>query len=114
DPDYEERGHDYPVAYVRWTEGRNIEAFLDLVAAGRVAVKPLITHRFSIDEAPRAYQLISGGLKENYLAVVLNYDTEREVLRRIENQAAGPGAAAKSTSATRSKAAAGRVGVGLI
>jgi len=36
DPNYEERGHDYPVAYVRWTEGRNIEAFLDLLAAGRM------------------------------------------------------------------------------
>ena len=79
DPNYEERGHDYPLAYVRWTEGRNMEAVLDLVAGGRIEVKSLITHRFSIDEAPRAYQLISGGLKENYLAVVLNYDTERKL-----------------------------------
>jgi predicted dehydrogenase/threonine dehydrogenase-like Zn-dependent dehydrogenase len=110
DPDYEERGHDYPVAYVRWTEGRNIEAFLDLLAAGRVDVKPLITHRFSIDEAPRAYQLISGGLKENYLAVVLNYDTEREVNRRIDNQAV----ARKATKDAAAMRAAGRVGVGLI
>lgn len=110
DPDYEERGHDYPLAYVRWTEGRNIEAFLDLLAAGRVDVQPLVTHRFSIDEAPRAYQLISGGLKENYLAVVLNYDTEREVNRWIDNQAV----AAKATKATASLTAAGRVGVGLI
>ncbi len=109
DSDYEERGHDYPVAYVRWTEGRNIEAFLDLLAAGRVNVLPLITHRFSIDDAPRAYQLISGGLKENYLAVVLNYDTAREVSRRIDNQAV----AAKTTKATGAMTA-GRVGVGLI
>ena len=86
DPDYEERGHDYPVAYVRWTEGRNIEAFLDLLAAGRIDVKPLVTHRFSIDDAPRAYQLISGNTDEEYLAVLLTYDTEREVSRRIENQ----------------------------
>jgi polar amino acid transport system substrate-binding protein len=113
DPDYEERGHDYPLAYVRWTEGRNIEAFLDLVAAGRVEVKPLVTHRFSIDEAPRAYQLISGGLRENYLAVVLNYDTEREVNRRIDNQAAARNAA-KTTSSVRATTAPGRVGVGLI
>lgn len=110
DPDYEERGHDYPLAYVRWTEGRNIEAFLDLLAAGRVDVQPLITHRFSIDEAPRAYQLISGGLKENYLAVVLNYDTEREVNRRIDNQTV----ASKATKAAGAMTAAGRVGVGLI
>jgi polar amino acid transport system substrate-binding protein len=104
DPDYEERGHDYPLAYVRWTEGRNIEAFLDLLAVGRVDVKPLITHRFSIDEAPRAYQLISGSADEKYVAVVLTYDTEREVRRRIENH----------PIAARASAPAGRVGVGLI
>src|SRR5204863_7499229 len=46
DPEYEERGHDYPLSYVRWTEGRNIEAFLDLLATNRVHVTPLITHRF--------------------------------------------------------------------
>src|SRR6266446_6575309 len=104
DPDYEERGHDYPVAYVRWTEGRNIEAFLDLLAAARVDVKPLVTHRFSIEEARQAYQLISGDTDEKYLAVVLTYDTEREVSRRIENHAA----IKKTTTA------AGRLGVGLI
>ena len=90
DPDYEERGHDYPFAYVRWTEGRNIEAFLDLLAAGRVDVMPLITHRFAIEDARRAYQLISGGTDEKYLAVVLTYDAEKEISRRIENKAAVP------------------------
>lgn len=103
DPDYEERGHDYPVAYVRWTEGRNIEAFLDLLAAGRLDVKPLVTHRFSIEDAPRAYQLISGNTHEEYLAVLLTYDTEREVSRRIENQ-----------SVVKKATAPGRVRVGLI
>jgi len=101
DPDYEERGHDYPLAYVRWTEGRNIEAFLDLLAARRIEVKPLITHRFPIDDAPQAYQLISGSTHENYLAVVLEYDTASEVRRRVENRA------------VTGKAAA-RVGIGLI
>ncbi len=85
DPDYEERGHDYPIAYVRWTEGRNIEAFLDLLAAGRLDVKPLITHRFSIEDARRAYEVISGRTNEKYLAVILTYDTEAVVNRRIEN-----------------------------
>ncbi|MGH9874709.1 MAG: bi-domain-containing oxidoreductase [Pyrinomonadaceae bacterium] len=104
DPEYEERGHDYPVAYVRWTEGRNIEAFLDLLAAGRIDVKPLITHRFLIDDAAKAYQLISGKTRENYLAVILEYRTEGEVSRRIENK-----------SVTKSAAkSAGRVGLGLI
>jgi polar amino acid transport system substrate-binding protein len=84
DPDYEERGHDYPFAYVRWTEGRNIEAFLDLLAEGRVRVEPLITHRFAIEEGERAYQLITGEAKEPYLGILLRYDTEHELERRIE------------------------------
>ena len=83
DRDYEERGHDYPVGYVRWTENRNIEAFLDLLAAKRIDVAALITHRFSIDEATRAYQLIAGESQEPYLGVVLHYDTERELERTI-------------------------------
>jgi predicted dehydrogenase/threonine dehydrogenase-like Zn-dependent dehydrogenase len=81
DPEYEERGHDYPFGYVRWTEGRNIEAFLDLLAAGRVNVEPLISHRFNLAESERAYQLITGD--EPYLGVVLQYDTERELESRI-------------------------------
>ncbi|HEY0431983.1 MAG TPA: bi-domain-containing oxidoreductase, partial [Pyrinomonadaceae bacterium] len=87
DPDYEERGHDYPVAYVRWTEGRNLEAFLDLLALGRIEVKPLVTHRFAIAEASRAYQLISGNTAEKYLAVLLTYDAEGEVKRVVEHRA---------------------------
>jgi predicted dehydrogenase/threonine dehydrogenase-like Zn-dependent dehydrogenase len=83
DPEYEERGRDYPFAFVRWTEGRNIEAFLDLVAEGRVNIERLVTHRFSINEGERAYQLISGEAKEPYLGVLLNYDTERELERRV-------------------------------
>jgi polar amino acid transport system substrate-binding protein len=103
DPEYEERGHDYPVAYVRWTEGRNIEAFLDLLGAGQIDVKPLITHRFLIDEAPKAYQLIAGKLNENYLGVMLEYSTEGEVNRRIENR-----------SVVTKTGAVDRVSVGLI
>jgi predicted dehydrogenase/threonine dehydrogenase-like Zn-dependent dehydrogenase len=81
DPEYEERGHDYPVGYVRWTEGRNIEAFLDLLAEGRVNVEPLITHRFKLAESERAYELITGN--EPYLGVVLQYDSERALEHRI-------------------------------
>jgi predicted dehydrogenase/threonine dehydrogenase-like Zn-dependent dehydrogenase len=84
DAEYEERGHDYPIGYVRWTEQRNIEAFLDLVAAGRVDVNKLITHRFAIEEAERAYQLISGIQEQPYLGVVLGYDPETDVVRRVQ------------------------------
>ena len=81
DPEYEERGHDYPFGYVRWTEGRNIEAFLDLLAEGRVSVEPLITHRFKLAESERAYELITGS--EPYLGVVLQYEIERALEHRI-------------------------------
>ena len=83
DPDYEERGHDYPFAYVRWTEQRNIEAFLDLVAQQRINVLPLITHRFPIAQAERAYELISSS-SEPYLGVLLQYETGAEIQRTIE------------------------------
>jgi polar amino acid transport system substrate-binding protein len=83
DPEYEERGHDYPLPYVRWTEKRNIESFLELVSDKRVDVERLTTHRFNIDEAERAYDLISAESTASYLGVVLNYDPEREVIRRV-------------------------------
>ena len=83
DPEYEERGQDYPLPYVRWTEKRNIESFLELIAGKRVNVERLTTHRFPITEADRAYQLISGEQQEPNLGVVLNYDPEATVLRKI-------------------------------
>ena len=89
DPDYEERGHDYPFGYVRWTENRNIEAFLELVKQGRVAVEPLISHRFDVEDAERAYELIAGDVKEPYLAVLLAYDSQRHLSRTVDLAAAG-------------------------
>ena len=96
DPEYEERGHDYPLPYVRWTEKRNIEAFLDLISSGKLDVGRLITHRFQIDDAERAYQLISGNLDEAYLGVILNYDPERELTRRVVLNAAAKHSADKA------------------
>jgi len=58
DPIYEEKGLDYPPAYVRWTEKRNMQAFQDLIYAGKIDVSFLTTHVFKLDEAPRAYDLI--------------------------------------------------------
>lgn len=71
DPDYEEKARDYPIGYVRWTETRNMEAFLDLLAQGKLDVSLLITHRIPIDEGKRAYDLITG--KDAYLGVLLTY-----------------------------------------
>jgi len=72
DNDYEEAGHDYPVGHVRWTENRNMEAFLDLVAGGGVRPEVLTTHRFPIERATDAMQLILEG-SEPHLGVVLTY-----------------------------------------
>jgi predicted dehydrogenase/threonine dehydrogenase-like Zn-dependent dehydrogenase len=72
DPLYETKGCDYPLAYVRWTEGRNLAAFIDLVAQGRVRVDRLITHRYSIHQALQAYDLILKN-REPYIGVVLTY-----------------------------------------
>ena len=73
DPNYEEHGEDYPLGYVRWTEGRNFEAVLDLMAKGQLNAKPLITHRFAIDEAAQAYEVITGKKQEPFLGVLLTY-----------------------------------------
>jgi predicted dehydrogenase/threonine dehydrogenase-like Zn-dependent dehydrogenase len=93
DPEYEERGHDYPLAFVRWTEQRNFEAVLALMAGGRLDPAPLVTHRFPFDDAARAYDLISSS--EPSLGVVLLYPAgagEAVPQRTVE---LGPSAAAE-------------------
>ncbi len=70
---YEELGNDYPYAYVRWTEQRNMEAFLDLVSLGRLNLKELITHTFDIDDAVKAYDLVLGKVQEPFVGILLRY-----------------------------------------
>ncbi|MEW6738680.1 MAG: bi-domain-containing oxidoreductase [Nitrospirota bacterium] len=79
DPSYEEKGHDYPYGYVRWTERRNMQAFVNLLAEGKVNVHPLITHSFLIDDAPKAYDLITGKTDETFLGIVINYPQNSEI-----------------------------------
>ncbi len=92
DPNYEEKGQDYPVGFVRWTEQRNFEAVLDMMADGRLDVKPLISHRFPIDDAGKAYELITGTAPS--LGILLQYPTAEEkpddVLRRATVKLAAP------------------------
>jgi predicted dehydrogenase/threonine dehydrogenase-like Zn-dependent dehydrogenase len=84
DPNYEEKGNDYPVGFVRWTEQRNLEAVLDMMAEGRLDVKPLISHRFALEKAEEAYALVGGAGPS--LGILLRYPTAEqqpdEVLRR--------------------------------
>jgi len=73
DGSYEENGKDYPLGYVRWTEGRNFEAVVDLLASGKLKIAPMITHRFPIEKAAEAYEIITGKKKEPFLGVLLTY-----------------------------------------
>ena len=91
DADYEEHGHDYPIGHVRWTENRNIEAFLDMIASGAVRPQVCTTHRYAIDDAVAAFELILGN-QEPYLGVVLEYP---------QDMAAGKGAGGKGAASTR-------------
>ncbi len=79
DPVYEEKGYDYPIGYVRWTENRNMQVFLDLVAQDKVNVGRLITHRFGITEAEKAYNLLSSGDTKTSMGILLNYPDRPDV-----------------------------------
>jgi predicted dehydrogenase len=73
DASYEEEGRDYPIGFIRWTEGRNIESVVELMAGGKLIVQPLISHRFPIEQAAEAYEVITGKKKEAFLGVLLTY-----------------------------------------
>jgi predicted dehydrogenase/threonine dehydrogenase-like Zn-dependent dehydrogenase len=100
DAAYEQKGVDYPIGYVRWTETRNMEAFLRLLADGKVDVGALITHRFTIEEARSAYELINGKSHEAFLGVLITYpDVAPETTRVIAvAEKAAPAAVAKTVA----------------
>jgi hypothetical protein len=70
DPFYEEKGNDYPVGFVRWTEQRNFEAVLDMMSSGQLDVKSLITHRYNIDNAIEAYSILDS---PSTLGIIISY-----------------------------------------
>jgi predicted dehydrogenase/threonine dehydrogenase-like Zn-dependent dehydrogenase len=76
DADYEQGGHDYPIGFVRWTERRNFEAVLDMIASGAVDVATLITHRFAFEDAPKAYQTLTED--KTGLGMLLQYGSPLE------------------------------------
>ena len=77
DREYEERGRDLPLGYVRWTEQRNLQAFIDLVAAGKLDPRELTTHRFGIEQASDAYETLSGEDGERRpFGILLEYSEE--------------------------------------
>jgi len=79
DPNYEDKGVDYPIGHVRFTEGRNLEEYVRLVSSGRIQVKDLITHVIDFEEAASAYEMItSNPNKEKYIGVLLKYSENEE------------------------------------
>lgn len=80
DRGYEEEGRDYPFGYVRWTLNRNMQAYLDLVAAGRVTIEPLIERVVPVDEAPQAYKALAEGEDRLPLGVLLAYPDDPRAL----------------------------------
>ena len=110
DPAYEKQGRDYPLPYVRWTENRNMEEFLRLLALGRIQLQPLITHQFPLEDAARAYDTIMD-LSSGSLAVVLNYPAAK-VDDPVAAFAPKHSVAVDSTVASSSKLGVALVGAG--
>src|SRR5579864_5761952 len=84
DAAYEQKGRDYPIGYVRWTETRNMESFLRFVSERKINVLPLITHRFPVERAKNAYEVITGKTGERFLGVVLHYSSAKAPIRKVE------------------------------
>jgi predicted dehydrogenase len=100
DPSYEDRGNDYPIGFVRWTEQRNFEAVLDAMAQGSLKVGELVSHRFPVDEAERAYDCITGG--QPTLGVLLEYRRSASELLPVRTvQVAAPAPATAPTGRAR-------------
>ncbi len=83
DREYEEYGHDYPIGFVRWTENRNMQAFLELLSQKKIRLDEIISHEFKLNDAVEAYKLIKGEVKESYLGIVLTYEKDKELIDKI-------------------------------
>jgi predicted dehydrogenase/threonine dehydrogenase-like Zn-dependent dehydrogenase len=97
DPAYEDQGQDYPIGFVRWTEQRNFEAVLDLMAGGQIDVRPLISHRFAFENAPAAYETLASD--KGSLGILLKYPhpADERHLSTVRLEASAPAAASPAT-----------------
>jgi len=105
DPSYEEEGVDYPIGYVRFTEGRNVEEFVRILATGRMDISDLITHVIPFPDAAKAYEMITiNPNQERYIGVLLQYDDNQEKWNKV----------VKTDVANKIKVKKNRIGFGLI
>jgi predicted dehydrogenase/threonine dehydrogenase-like Zn-dependent dehydrogenase len=88
DSNYEENGNDYPIGYIRWTEGRNFQAVVEMMASYKLQVTSLISHRFPIEDGAKAYEVITGKKKEAFLGVLLTYGSKEK--REMSNKVVFP------------------------
>ena len=112
DTAYEQKGRDYPIGYVRWTETRNMEAFVQFLAEKKVDVSGLITHKFPVQRAQSAYDLITGKSREPFLGVVLQYSGTADESRSLALVAERAAETNRSPS-THSGATVGLLGAGV-
>lgn len=114
DSSYEEDGQDYPIGYVRWTEGRNLESFIDLLASERIDVHPLITHRFPIEQAPKAYDLIAGDREQPFLGILLTYGSKEPEEDEVSLPADDQTTIGQIQSEQQTEAGSGEIKLGLL
>jgi predicted dehydrogenase/threonine dehydrogenase-like Zn-dependent dehydrogenase len=105
DPSYEIEGHDYPIGYVRWTENRNMQCFLDLLGERRMDISPLVTHTLPIEKAPQAYEIITSSEHQS-IGVVLEYGGAEDAKADVSPTAA--------PEVRRAPASASRCRIGII
>ncbi|MBL7127384.1 MAG: bi-domain-containing oxidoreductase [Ignavibacteria bacterium] len=86
DNDYEKKGLDYPYDYVRWTENRNMSAVVSLVSQKRLDVNSLITHKFPIQEGLKAYDIVTGKVKEKHLGILLHYSSKGIAVEQLDKK----------------------------
>ncbi len=113
DSAYEQKGRDYPIGYVRWTETRNMEAFVQLLSDKKVDVGALITHRFSIERAESAYSLITGKSREPFLGVVIEYAEAKDDLHTLAVVPESVHAAPRSQPVSATGISVGLLGAGV-
>ena len=108
DPTYEIEGHDYPIGYVRWTENRNMQSFLSLISDSKINLNPLITHEFPLDQASKAFDLITNS-KELNIGVILGYEDEEPYKT---SSAISPTASVSSATLRQDNLRVGIIGAG--
>jgi predicted dehydrogenase/threonine dehydrogenase-like Zn-dependent dehydrogenase len=118
DAAYEQKGRDYPIGHVRWTETRNLEAFLQFIAEGKLNLQSLITHRFPMEQATRAYDLITGNTGEPFLAALITYaPAESGNALPVEGRASSPAQTEQSSERillASLSPASGSIGLGVL